>query len=163
MQWRHGVSHHNTFFFLALLPMKSIFSYLGLSQVNLLFLVFFWIFSFLKPFVASEPRTCRTRHSLGLPLVSCSRQYSNTTCLFGSGAVMPLNYVYYVSNLFVHCTPSRTYCFETCGRKFFVNLWIVFYLLCLSRFWLVSVCQTLAWSSLQTIPLPASWQMEHYF
>ena len=110
--------------FLALLCVESIFfSFLGLSQLNLLFLIFFWIFSVLEPFVVLEPQTCWTWHSLGLPLEGCFWQYLNTTSLFGSGVFYGWAWAPWLCILCfqsvcpLYLSLSRTCCFETYRRK----------------------------------------------
>ena len=146
MQWCHGAYHHNTplFFRLALYGVNIFFSFLGLSQLNPLFLVFFWIFSVPEPFVVSEPRTYRIRHPLGLPLECCSRWYSNSASLFGSGAFYELIWTAWLciscfQSVFpLYLSPSRTCCFETCGKNFFANFEsFTSHSVCMSRFWLV--------------------------
>ena len=170
MRWRHGVYHHNTPFFLPLLRMESIFFLLWVYLNYICYFSFSFGSSVLEPFVVSELRMCRTPYPLGLPLEDCSRRYSNTASLFGSGSFYrwTLGYVYHVSNLFVHCTclPVGLAALKYAEENVFRQFWTVFKSLCLYvqvLIGLVRICQTLSWPSLQTLPLLASWQMESIY
>ena len=144
-------------FFLALLHMESIFFSLG-GGISIKSVIGS---SVLETFLVLEPGTCRTRHPLGLPLEICSLRYSYTTSLFGSGV-----FYWWTSApwLCISCSqsvcppylsPSKSCCFETGGRKTFRQFSIFFKSVSLYvhvLIGLVSVCQKLTRSSLQTTP-----------